>query len=720
MAYEYKSTLAADVVKNLFSTDLGKLVSIQEVDGNDCLTIDIGPMEIPQYPVNPVRDIERVRIVVIEKNIPLVYCREDFPVVPHLNVLSDGQKTLCLFDVPYEEIRYIFNANMFLRQIVWWFEQTARGKLHQPNQPLEPYFPWVRDGLILYADNKYPLIRLKRNDSPGGTLLQEVPLENVSDGEIYTVLSISIEKLYTKNVINKMPITLADLDAAFNDKLIEHLEACIPAIWSIKQSPAFKQHFQEKETKLRNSKVLLIIQVKLARSENDPPEQVCRKAFLLAENFQSLYQAFGYQKDQKRRLVKTNDTEAYKEIPLHPYDVIFSFTRDFAFSLNERELYNPDNSFVQIGLGSLGSQIANNCIRSGYGKWVYIDPDTLYPHNLARHCLDQDCIGQSKVQAMKDYANAFFANREEAVTKAIPKNVFDLNAQQEIAVAIRESNLVVDCSASVAVGRFLSHELAGKTRAVSFFMNPSGTALIMLLENEDRSSSLDTLEMQYYRLLTQKAELHNHLKSDQRVLYSTTCRSKSMVYPQENAAIFAGIASKVIKQIDSLHDAAIMIWDWKDLSMMRHEETAEMFQETICDGWKVKVLPSLIEKLYWQRKEKLPNETGGVLVGSYDFAHNICYIVDAIASPSDSLEYPNAYIRGSNGLYEKICEIENTTIDNLTYIGEWHSHPTDSTFPSCDDKKLLQAIAEYTFSQGSPGCMVIVGESHYSVYLKTL
>lgn len=127
-----------------------------------------------------------------------------------------------------------------------------------------------------------------------------------------------------------------------------------------------------------------------------------------------------------------------------------------------------------------------------------------------------------------------------------------------------------------------------------------------------------------------------------------------------------------------------------------------------------------MDRLYCQRKEKLPNETGGVLIGSYDFAHNICYIVDAIDSPSDSKEYPDAYIRGSNGLYEKVCKIENITIGNLTYIGEWHSHPADSTYPSADDIKLLQSIADYTFSQSSPGCMMIVGENHYSIYLKSI
>ena len=720
MVYEYKSPFSASVVKTLDSIGCGKLISIHEVDGNDCLIIDMGPMEIPQYPINPVMVIEQVCIIVRDKNIPLVYCRDDFPVVPHLNVLPDGHKTLCLFDVSFEEIKYSFNVSMFLHQIVWWFEQTARGKLHQADQPLEPFFPGARDGLILNAGNNSPLIRLKRIDAPSGTLFQEVPLESKSDGKIYTLLKVGIKKTYTQNVINKMPTTLGELDAAFDDQIIDNLDGCIPEIWAIKQTPLFKQFFQEKEANLRSCEVLLAVQVGLARSENEPPEQFCMRAFRLADNFQSLYQAFGYQRNQKRKLVKSVETEAYKDIPIDPYNVLFSLTRSFAFHLNEGETLNSEKSFVQIGLGALGSQIANNCIRSGYGKWVYIDPDVLYPHNLARHCLNLDSIGQNKAQAMQIYANSLFSNREEVITKAIPFNVFDPNALEEIITAVKNSSLVVDCSASVAVGRYLSNELAGNTRAVSFFMNPAGTALIMLLENADRSISLDTLEIQYYHLLTQTPELQNHLKSDHEVLYSSTCRGTSLVYPQDNAAIFAGISSKVIKQIDNQCDAAIMVWDWKDLSMTRYEETAEKCQEILCDGWNIKVLPSLMDRLYCQRKEKLPNETGGVLIGSYDFAHNICYIVDAIDSPSDSKEYPDAYIRGSNGLYEKVCKIENITIGNLTYIGEWHSHPADSTYPSADDIKLLQSIADYTFSQSSPGCMMIVGENHYSIYLKSI
>ena len=125
-----------------------------------------------------------------------------------------------------------------------------------------------------------------------------------------------------------------------------------------------------------------------------------------------------------------------------------------------------------------------------------------------------------------------------------------------------------------------------------------------------------------------------------------------------------------------------------------------------------------MEQLYSQRREKLPNETGGILIGSYDFSRNVCYIVDSIVSPPDSKEYPNAYIRGCKGLLEHISRIEECTIENLTYIGEWHSHPTASTKASSDDMVLLKSIRDYTRSWGNPGCMLIVGEGSLQARLR--
>lgn len=720
MEYTFKSSFAREFLKVLNATGLGKLISVQENTASDTLIVDIGPLEIPQYPVNPVKVSERVSILAIDNAIPVVFCREDFPLVPHLNVLPDGEKTLCLFDVSFDEIQYAFNASDFLHRIVTWFELTARGKLHQPDQPLEPYFPGVGDAIILHTNNSYPFIRLQEITKEGGKIYQEVPLTDSTKGKIYTVLAANIQKVYTQNIINKLPSTLAELDVAFDESIIDTLDQAVLDIWSIKQNPLYEKLFQQSENGLRRSAVLLIVRISLARSIGEAPEQYCTKAFQTGKNLQELYQAFGYKKDGKGKLVRQAGKPKDLSITLTPFEVLRSFDRDFAATLNKCKTDNRNEQFVQIGVGTLGSLIANNCIRSGYGQWTYIDPDIILPHNLARHSLTAEYIGKNKANAMQAYAESLLVGNENSGIKAIASNVYSEYNCEQIMAAVNNACLVVDCSASVAVERHLSHSLAGNTRAVSFFMNPSGTALVMLRESADRSITLDTLEMQYYRLLTRESELSNHLKSDSRVLYSATCRGKSLAYPIENASAFSGICTKAIKQAYASPKSCICVWDFESLSIKTYREDGDTFQKFNCEGWHIMVSASLASKLYSIRKNKLPNETGGVLVGAYDFANKICYVVDAIDSPSDSLEYPNAYIRGKNGLLEKINRVENVTIGNLTYIGEWHSHPTNSVTPSSNDKILLESIAEYTFTQSSPGCMMIVGEQQFSVYLKSL
>ena len=82
-----------------------------------------------------------------------------------------------------------------------------------------------------------------------------------------------------------------------------------------------------------------------------------------------------------------------------------------------------------------------------------------------------------------------------------------------------------------------------------------------------------------------------------------------------------------------------------------------------------------MDKVYKTRVEKLPNETGGVLVGTYDMQRKIVYVVDCLLSPPDSEEWPTVYIRGSQGLKAQIEKIKKITDGQLNYVGEWHFSP---------------------------------------------
>lgn len=715
-----------EIVVALERTGIGKLISSSTATDNswELLEVDIVAIELPQYPVFPVKAIEHVKIKIVDNYLPEVFCRQDFPIVPHLNIYENGDKTLCLFDVTFHDIKYMFNASMFINRIVYWFSKTARGELHQPDQPLEPFFPSVNNATILNVNkhaNDSPFIRFEEIKTTSGRLLTEIPLQENGRGRLFACLHIAIKKTYSDNIINSLPKTLFDLNSAFDEDILQEIDRCILPIWAIKQnSKEYMQLFHQVETALKNCALVILVRISLARSPAAEPERFELKAFTIETTFQTLYRAFGYCKEGTK-LVKKQDLISAQEIRIIQHEVLCHLNRNLAQDLNGAHNSGCNSSFFQVGLGAFGSQIANNCIRSGYGKWTYIDPDIVYPHNLSRHCLNASDIGQNKAKAMCDYSERVYPDKTDScVNTFMETNILTPNLKDDFIEVIKSSSMIIDTSASVAVERYICHELAGHTRCVSFFMNPTGSCAVMLLEDEKREVTLDVLEMQYYNILVNNLKYHKHLKSEFRLIYSSSCRSTSLKYPQDNVAIFAGLCSKAIKDAINNAKGLIAIWEIDVLTIDSEIYLPDPYKNLTCDDWTIKIAYQIETKFYENRKKKLPCETGGVLIGSYDYERKICYIVDFISSPEDSIESPRSYIRGSNGLLEKMKKIEDITAGNLGYVGEWHSHPNDCTRQSQDDKMLMQSIAEYNATQSCPGCMVIVGESHFSVYLENV
>jgi len=140
-------------------------------------------------------------------------------------------------------------------------------------------------------------------------------------------------------------------------------------------------------------------------------------------------------------------------------------------------------------------------------------------------------------------------------------------------------------------------------------------------------------------------------------------------------------------------------------------EAAPVFRKELF-GWKLVLDQQLIRHLAALREEKLPNETGGVLIGVYDMQRQVIYVVDTIPSPPDSAEWPTLYIRGSEGLLPRIHELSDRSGGQLEYVGEWHSHPNGiSTFPSSDDIQVFSWLTEHLSVAGLPALMAIVGQN---------
>jgi hypothetical protein len=99
------------------------------------------------------------------------------------------------------------------------------------------------------------------------------------------------------------------------------------------------------------------------------------------------------------------------------------------------------------------------------------------------------------------------------------------------------------------------------------------------------------------------------------------------------------------------------------------------------------------------------------LLGSFDTHRRICSIIDVIPSPPDSKEWPTSYIRGCEGLAAKVKSVQEQTLGQVNYVGEWHSHPRGaSTRPSRDDFTAYGWLVGHMDMESLPAIMMIIGD----------
>jgi len=286
--------------------------------------------------------------------------------------------------------------------------------------------------------------------------------------------------------------------------------------------------------------------------------------------------------------------------------------------------------------------------------------------------------------------------------------------------AMADADVIFDFSASLAVARHLSNRVNSPARRASFFLNPSGTDSVMLVEDVGRQIPLAALEMQYYRLLIRDRDLHAHLQNRAGgIRYAHSCRDISSRIGQDSVALHAAIGSRSLRQSLESEGARISLWQSADDGSVRNVSIepsplllARKRSWTVCSDY------LFLDRARDLRSDHLPNETGGVLIGAFDMQYRTVYVVDALPAPLDSSEEPTGFVRGRHGLTEVVEAIEQITNGQLTYVGEWHSHPGRGVRPSNFDRKLFQWLATRMAKDGLPAAMLIMGaDNRYAWYL---
>jgi hypothetical protein len=672
-------------------------------------------IECPQVPVHDIRKTERIAAVfhAADTHYPeALALRPTFPRVPHLNAkFTEFPRSLCLYDKSWPEVALRWTPAAFVERVRYWLAQTARGVLHQDDQPLEQLLfdsglRIILPNAVLKDVSSQKPVRLDMHPicDPKAirTLIAVEPQGKGPSGIKFVAVTFTAEP-QKHGIIRSTPTTLAELHEFLTaggidllDELRPRLDAC-------------------KDANLLDARLAIIVAFPLTRKEDSDPEKWDFWAFLTFKTVREVGIEIGHWGQIGPRVVNLIGTldpakrgQGIHLALLSPY---LEFTRSSGAVANGIE---PDlRKVVAVGAGALGSQVIVGLARTGFGRWTVIDEDDLLPHNLARHVLPGDFVGIPKAPGVAIYLNQLYS--EEAPAKGIVADVLSPGDESEaIAKAFSDAEVILDIAASVPVARHLAISVESKARRVSVFLNPTGTDVVVLAEDKKRTLPLDALEMQYYRAAATDERLNGHIGSNPgRLRYGRSCRDITSAMPTHLVAMHAALASEAVRRAVASDDASIRVWrcDPATSAVTQIEIAPVESLRHQLSGWTIVLDRHLLARLTALRAAKLPKETGGVLIGSYDLTRRIVYAVDTVPSPPDSKEWPTLYIRGSEGLLESVRQFSAATGGQLEYTGEWHSHPDGiPALPSSDDMTVFGWLTEHLSVAGFPALMAILGE----------
>jgi len=698
----------------------------READGMETVVFEVGA-ERAQDPAVDIRRREPIAVCFVpgDDRQPISFAaRTDFPETPHQNAIPAGHmRSPCVDDRPWAEARTTWTPLAFVERVRWWLGAAASGALSDEVQALDPLFVTTGPDVAVPREFLQPdasMSNMTLFAGAGGEktrLYRFVPDDRSGSHDIKSLRVVPVRlPPQEMRAIRSAPTNLAELFEAFRECGCDLLAVLRNAACKVLEPPYMDA-----------VGVAVLVIAPITRNAGQPVSAEDAKAFYIPLGLGDLGERLGvlhrYPQDAPEarratpfgRRLGVAAPDRLDEIGIESLPVHAEFDRVLASQCSGGGA--PDRRRVAlIGAGAIGSHLAMALTREGRFSWTVFDNDHLLPHNLARHTLGRHWLGAPKAEALAAEIRVLLGE-EDAARAVVCDALAPAGSGPDLEARIANEDVVIDASASVAVARRLA-DGQGRARRASAFLNPTGTAAVLLAEDVARTVRLDALEAQYYRLLIRDATLRSHLEPPPGGLrYTGACRHVSARMPETSVMALSALAARGLVKTLGGGSGSITVWtmDGEGAVSVVKEPPRTPRQAAVGD-WTVMYDEGVLERMRHLRQVALPSETGGALVGIVDTDRRSIIVVDALDPPGDSFGTPAMFERGVSGLLDRLHEIQAITRDQVRYVGEWHSHPRGhSASPSSVDAAQILYLCVELGREGIPPVMIITGEGAESV-----
>lgn len=348
----------------------------------------------------------------------------------------------------------------------------------------------------------------------------------------------------------------------------------------------------------------------------------------------------------------------------------------------------PDAATLQqrtvaiIGVGAIGSHVAESLARAGVGNLVLRDPDLLFPANLCRHAAPPGTpAGTSKTTAMKQLLDQYPWVQVDASDKGATGTVWTIDGLREL---LTSTDLTIDATGHGGFAELASQVAADANRSfMSVALFRGGTV----------------------------ARVRRHAAGDTPLLRRPLLDRYPEIPPLDDEVEYVGTETGCLAQINNapptavIHAAVIAAEVAVDLLTERREHPDEVIEVLRVSAppfhrlgrLRSEELPVTIdvtERALHTLKERaqrsLPNETGGILVGFHVDDRPV--VVEAIEYV-DSDATPCTF-RLPAGQSQALVTAARENDPRVGYLGDWHTHPNGAGPSGVDEAVMLAAVRE--------------------------
>lgn len=395
-----------------------------------------------------------------------------------------------------------------------------------------------------------------------------------------------------------------------------------------------------------------------------------------------------------------------------------SHIEPFSSSMAQK-LTNDDrgSKTLFVGAGSLGSKIIMHDARSGKLNIGVCDDDNFLEHNLARHVLFADQIGENKANSIVDIVSKMFKTDLKQKFTAFPDRVSLLSDTQLFGY-----DWIVDTTASLNVQNWLSEKNLMMNIARCELAH-EGKLGLLYIEGKDRNPRIDDLVNYAYFKAMVDIPIAEWRKADSEVEPTTLeiglgCSSTTTIMADDAISSHAAVFSRLlhtVKDRSLIGDKGLLFRNMISLEGFPSSGTAhdmiDPFEIYKCNSgskWEVRLMNGITQRLLALCDKFKPRETGGVMIGVCNYKTRTIHVFDVIEETIDSKGSCKGFTRGIFGLPEGVDVIKRKTGGVIGYVGEWHTHPMDMETLSARDHETIEELKEINNRTPIPTCAVIV------------